>query len=264
MKLGVMALVYGDKSWEEACRAAKDAGLSAIEPGCGGFVGKNHCDPQKLIKDKEEIKKWVGVAEKNGLEISSLSCHGNMLHPDRKISDEHIADFEAAIELASITGIKVINSFAGCPGAGEDAKYPNWVTCPWPTYYGEAVKWQWEKKVIPFWAEMAKKLKKAKVVVGLEMHEGDVVYNPETLFKLRNAVGDEIGCCYDPSNLLWQGMDTIKIIKILGDAIYNVHAKDGKVDKSIVDFTGATDWKNYDEISKRAWNFRTIGFGHGI
>jgi sugar phosphate isomerase/epimerase len=264
MKLGVMANIFSDKSWEEACIAAKNAGLSAIEPACGGLAGKVHCDPQKLIKDKNEIKKWVESAEKNDLEISSLSCHGNMLHPDKKISDEHISDFEAAIELAHYIGVKVVNGFAGCPGANEDAKYPNWITCPWPPYYGEAVKWQWEKKIIPFWREMAKKMKKAGVVVGLEMHEGDAVYNPEMLLKLREAVGEEICCCYDPSNLFWQGMNTIEIIGILGDAIANVHAKDGKVSKKVVDFTGSSDWKDYDKLDKRAWNFRTVGFGHGV
>ncbi|GAG11701.1 unnamed protein product, partial [marine sediment metagenome] len=36
MELGVMANCFSDKSWEDTCKAAKDAGLSAIEPGSGG------------------------------------------------------------------------------------------------------------------------------------------------------------------------------------------------------------------------------------
>ena len=264
MKLGVMANIFCDKNWEEACEAAKKAGLAAIEPGCGGFVGKTHCDPQKLINDKNALKEWVDVAKRNGLEISSISCHGNMLHPDSVIANAHIADFEDAIELASIIGVKVINSFAGCPGANEGEKYPNWVTCPWPTYYGEAIKWQWEEKLVPFWNNMVKKLKKANISVGFEMHEGDMVYNTETLLKLRDAVGEQICCCYDPSNLFWQGINPIKSIQALKNAIVNVHAKDGKVNKEIVEFTGSSDWKHYKELDKRAWNFRTVGYGHGI
>ena len=66
--------------------------------------------------------------------------------------------------------------FRSCPGAGEDAKYPNWITCPWPPYFDDAVKWQWDKKVIPFWKEMAKRAKDAGVKFGFEMHPGDVVY----------------------------------------------------------------------------------------
>ncbi len=262
MKLGVMANAFIDKSWEKACKSAKEAGLSAIEPGSGGFVGKAHCNPQGLLKDKASIKKWVAVAEKNGLEISALSCHGNMLHPDKKISEQHISDFEASVELASIIGIKAVNNFAGCPGASEDDKSPNWITCPWPTYFGEAVKWQWEKKLIPFYKEMAKKLKKAKVSVAFEMHPGDMVYNPEALLMLREAVGEEICCNFDPSHLFWQSIDPIVAMKRLGASIIHVHAKDSKIDPLVVDFRGVIDWKNYAEIVKRAWTFRTVGYGH--
>ena len=262
MKLGVMGNVFMDKSWEDACRAAKEAGLSAIEPGSGGFVGKKHCNPQALLKNSDELKKWMAVAEKNGLEISGFSCHSNMLHPDKKIASEYISDFEATMELASRTGVKAINTFAGCPGASEDAKNPNWITCPWPPYFGEAVKWQWEKKIIPFWQEMSKKLKKAKVAVALEIHPGDAVYNTEAFLKLREAVGEEICCNFDPSHLFWQGMDPIVCIKRIGSAIIHVHAKDSAVDPSVVEFRGVNDWKHYSDVANRAWTFRTVGYGH--
>jgi sugar phosphate isomerase/epimerase len=262
MKLGVMANAFIDKSWEEACKIAKEAGLSAIEPGSGGFVGKTHCNPQELLKDKASIKKWVALAEKNGLEISALSCHSNMLHPDKKVSGPYIADFEATVELASIIGIKAVNNFSGCPGAGEDSKDPNWITCPWPPYFGDSVKWQWEKRLIPFWKEMAKKLKKAKVNVAFEMHPGDMLYNPEAFMMLREAVGEEICCNFDPSHLFWQGIDPITAIKRIGSGIIHVHAKDSKVDENVVKFRGVNDWKHYGEIAKRAWTFRTVGYGH--
>ncbi|GAH13651.1 unnamed protein product [marine sediment metagenome] len=115
MKLGVMANCFGDKSWEEACKAASEAGLKAIEPGCGGFVGKAHCDPASLLKDEDGMRKFRQTAEKYGLEISALSCHGNVLHPQKNFSDEHTADLEATIELASKIGVKVINVFARYP-----------------------------------------------------------------------------------------------------------------------------------------------------
>ena len=265
MKLGVMAACFGDKTWEEACLAAKKAGLKAIEPGAGGFVGKVHCNPAALLKDKDAMGKFVQTAEKNGLEISALSCHGNPLHPKKSFSDEHIADLEATIDLCSKIGVKVVNGFAGCPGAGENDESPNWITCPWPPYFDEGIKWQWEKKVIPFWKKMAEKAKKAGVKFGFEMHPGDVVYNTEALLKLREEVDSEvISCNFDPSHLFWQGMDPIVCIKCLGKAIVHVHAKDSKVDRSVVEFRGVNDWKHYGELAKRAWTFRTVGYGHGL
>ena len=263
MKLGVMGAIYGNKSWEEACKLVSDAGVGAIEVGAGGFVGKSHLNPQQLLKDATKMKKFKDTADKYRLEISAISVHGNPIHPDPTVAREHSSDLEAAIELAPKLGVKVINCFAGCPGAGEGAKYPNWITCPWPPYFSDAVKWQWEEKLVPFWIGMAAKAKKAGVKFGLEMHPGDMIYNPELFLRLREEVSEEISCNFDPSHLFWQGIDPIFAIKSLKGAIIHVHAKDSAVDEYVVRFRGVNDWKHYGEIAKRAWTFRTVGYGHG-
>ncbi len=262
MKIGVFSALYGDRSIEDACKSIKEAGVSAIEIGAGGFVGKNHLNPQELLKDKSKVRKLKDIVEKYNLEISALSVHGNPIHPDPSVSAEHSGDIEAAAELAPQLGVKVVNGFAGCPGAGEDARYPNWVTCPWPAYFSDAVKWQWEEKLIPFWKDMAAKLKKVGVKFGFEMHPGDMIYNPELLLKLRKEAGEEISCNFDPSHLFWQGIDPVLAIKSLKDAIVHVHAKDSAVDDHVVKFRGVNDWKHYSDISRRAWTFRTVGYGH--
>jgi sugar phosphate isomerase/epimerase len=145
MKLGVMANCFIQDSWETATKKARESGLSAIEPAAGGFLGKQHCDPEKLLGDESALKEFVDACGSQGLEISALSVHGNPLHPDEKIAQEHREDIVNAARLAEKIGVRVLNGFAGCPGAGEDAKYPNWITCPWPPFFGNAVKWQWEK-----------------------------------------------------------------------------------------------------------------------
>ena len=262
MKLGVMAAVFGDKTWEEAAKTAKSHGLETIEPGAGGYPGKNHCDPAKLLKDKDELKRWIEVYKSQGLEISALAVHGNPLHPDPKFAREHKDDLVGALKLAKQIGVTVVNCFAGCPGAGEDAKYPTWITCPWPPYFGDAVQWQWEKRVIPFWKEMVKVAKDCGVKIGFEMHPGDTVYNPEALLKLRDAAGEQICCNFDPSHLFWQGMNPLVVIKRLGSIIVHVHAKDSKVDEEVVSWRGVNDWKHYGDIANRAWTFRTCGYGH--
>ncbi len=262
MKLGVMANCFGDKSWEDAVKAAKAAGLEAIEPGTGGFVGKAHCDPEVLLKDDSAAGKFIDVYKSQGIEISALSAHGNPLHPDKNVSDEHKNDLINTVKLAEKIGVKVVNCFAGCPGAGEDAKYPNWITCPWPTYFGESVNWQWKNRVIPFWKEMAKRAKDSGVRFGFEMHPGDVIYNPEALLKLRDAAGEEISCNFDPSHLFWQGIDPLVAIKMMGKIIVHVHAKDSKVDEGVVKWRGVNDWKHYGDMANRAWTFRTCGYGH--
>ena len=111
---------------------------------------------------------------------------------------------------------------------------------------------------------MASKAKKFNVKFGFEMHPGDSIYNPEMLLLLRERVGmEEIACNLDPSHLFWQGIDPIVAVKRLNKVIVHVHAKDCRVDNSVVDFRGILDWKHYSDVVNRAWTFRTVGYGHG-
>jgi sugar phosphate isomerase/epimerase len=266
-----MTNCFRDHTWDEACKIIKKLGIKVIEIGSGGFNGKEHCNPYELLKDKDALDKFLNSIKKNGLEVSSLSCHGNPLHPDKNIANDHTRDIEASIELARKIGVDVVNCLAGCPGAGEEDKHPNWIGIGFPYYYNSYVKWQWEKKVIPFWTEMVKKAKKFKIRLGFEMLPGDVVYNSETLLKLRDELNtDEIAWNLDPTHLFWQGMDPIVCIKTLGNLIVSVHAQDTKINRSIVEKNGVLDWKSYDRfnfkmnvVNNRAWFWRIVGYGHG-
>ena len=109
--------------------------------------------------------------------------------------------------------------------------YPNWVTCPWPEDFLKILEYQWNEVLIPYWKKAAAfaadhGIKK----ICFEMHPGFCVYNPETMLKIRNAVGDILGANFDPSHLFWQGIDPVAAIRKLGGAIYHFHAKDTKVD----------------------------------
>ena len=95
------------------------------------------------------------------------------------------------------------------------------------------------------------------------MHPGFVVYNPRTLLKLREAVGDIIGANFDPSHLFWQGIDPVYAIKELKGAIHHFHAKDTKIDEYETKVNGVLDTRSLADITNRSWIFRTIGYGHG-
>ena len=98
------------------------------------------------------------------------------------------------------------------------------------------------------------------------MHPGFVVYNPYTLMKLREAVGEEIGANCDLSHLFWQGCDPVEVIHYLGKqgAIYHAHMKDTVIFKHIADQTGVLNFS--EDLAKSAQGsvmFRTVGYGHG-
>ena len=82
--------------------------------------------------------------------------------------------------------------------------------------------------------------------------------------KLREAVGPEIGANLDPSHLIWQGMDPIKVIRALGgEAIFHVHAKDTKIDPIQRPHRRHFGLPPpYGDEIHRSWIFRSIGYGH--
>lgn len=202
------------------------------------------------------------AVEERGLMISALSCHGNPLHPDRNIAADYDRVYRDTVNLASEMGVPVVNLFSGCPGDSDTARYPNWVTCAWPTDFADLLKWQWEEKVIPYWQEAGPYAENKGVKLAFEMHPGFVVYNPETLLRLRQAVGPVVGANYDPSHLYWQGIDPVASIRALAGAIHHVHAKDTSIDPANTAVNGVLDTKPYSDLANRSWTFRTVGYGH--
>jgi sugar phosphate isomerase/epimerase len=237
-------------------------GVRTVELGTGNYPGDPHCK-LSMLENKNELNEFRQKLDGNGVSISALSCHGNPLHPDAAIAKAHQEVNRKTILMAEKLGVPVVVDFSGCPGDSESAKYPNWVTCPWPPEYLDILAWQWDKKVTPFWTERAKFAADHGVKVAIEMHPGFVAYSPETLLRLRAIAGPSIGCNYDPSHMFWQGIDPVAAIRVLGDAIFHVHGKDTQIYGRNLPMTGVLDTKKYTDERNRGWIFRTIGYGHG-
>jgi sugar phosphate isomerase/epimerase len=263
MKLGVLTVLYQDLTVEATLDKLAALGVEAVEFGTGNYPGNAHCDPDELLEEPAKARALKEAVSNRGMEISALSCHGNPLHPDEGLAGQAHEVWRQTARLAAELEVPVVNTFSGCPGDHPGAKYPNWVTCAWPPDYLEVLEWQWNERVVPYWTEESAFAREQGVVVGFEMHPGFVVYNPETLLRLRAAAGDSLGANFDPSHLFWQGIDPVEAIKALGDAIFHVHAKDTAIDAANMAVNGVLDTKGYDRLLERAWLFRTVGYGHG-
>ena len=264
LKLGVLTNVIGETPLPEALACFKSLGAQMVEIGCGGYPGKDHCDPQVLLNDEAKFQEFVKTIEDSGLEISALSCHGNPIHPNKEMAKQFDDDMHNAVLMAEKLGLHQINCFSGCPGDCPESKNPNWVVCAWPPEYLEVLDWQWNEVLIPYWKDFVAFAKAHGVnKIALEMHQGFCVHNTYTLKKLREAVGPEIGANLDPSHLIWQGMDPIQVIRALGgEAIFHVHAKDTKIDPINAPIDGTLDARPYNDELHRSWIFRSIGYGH--
>ena len=267
MKLGVFNPVLKNKTFEEACAYLEGLGVQMMEIGCGGFPGKEHCNPKVLLHDEEKRREFLDVLARHHLEISGLSCHGNPIHPDPEKAKAFDDDLTDAILLCEKLGVPVLNTLSGCPGADDDSKMPNWVTCSWPDDFGEILAWQWEKVLIPYWKQKAAFAKEhGEEKIALELHPGFCVYNTSSLLRLRREVGPEIGANLDPSHLIWQQMDPVEVIRVLGEenAIFHFHAKDTQINPYNCRINGVLDTGNYHDLKKRSWTFRSIGYGNDL
>ena len=263
MKVGIFAVLFSERPFEDVLDYIKEAGCEAVEIGCGAYPGDDHCKPKALLDNKEAQQKFKDAIASRGIEISALSCHGNPLHPNKEISGAHDAIFRDTVRLAAELGVGTVITFSGCPGDSDNAKSPNWVTCPWPPDFGETLEWQWKEKVTPYWSEAGQFAKDNGVRVAIELHPGFVAYHTESFWRLREIGGDAIGVNFDPSHLFWQGMDPLVCVRELGETIYHVHMKDTWLDQPNIRRNGVLDTKRYTDEVNRSWIFRTVGYGHG-
>ncbi len=265
MRIGVFTALFQDRPFEEALDRAVAAGVSAVEIGAGGYPGSQHCPVDELLGSAARRKAYLQAIASRGLILSALSIHNNAIHPRREVAQEADATLRKAVRLAQLLEVPVVNTFAGCPGGSPQDVNINWITCPWPPDFTEMLDYQWNQVAIPYWKEAGKFAEEHGVKVAFEMHPGMMVYNVETLLRLRNAVGlASLGCNFDPSHLFWNGVDPVAAIRKLGDAIFHVHGKDVYVDALNVAVNGCNDNKPYGRIAERSWTFRSIGYGHDV
>lgn len=263
MKIGVFAVLFAQRPLEDALDYITQAGGQTVEIGTGGYPGNAHADATSLMADAAARRAFKEAVSSRGLEISALSCHGNPLHPDANLSRAHDQAFRDTVQLAAEIGVDTVITFSGCPGDSDTARYPNWVTCPWPPDYLDILNWQWEKKVAPYWSEAAAFARQHGVKIAIELHPGFVAYHTESFWRLREIGGENLGVNFDPSHLFWQGMDPLVCVRELGSTIFHVHMKDTWLDQSNIARNGVLDTKLYTDELHRSWYFRTVGYGHG-
>ena len=262
MRVGVFTPLLSQLPLAEVLEKLAGLHIDTVELGTGNYVGDAHCK-LSMLENAAALADFKKALSDRGFNISALSCHGNPLHPDKAQAQQFREVSRKTILLAEKLGVRVMVDFSGCPGDSPNATAPNWVTCPWPPDYRKVLDWQWNDVVAPYWIEHAKFAADHGVKIAVEMHPGFVVYNPETMLRLRSIAGSNVGCNFDPSHLFWQQIDPIAAVRVLEGAIFHVHAKDTQLYSPNLVRAGVLDTKPYTEERNRSWIFRTCGYGHG-
>ena len=262
MRVGVFTPLLSQLPLPAVLKKLAALHIDTVELATGNYVGDAHCK-LTMLENASALSEFQQVLRDHGVSISALSSHGNPLHPDPAQAQQHREVSRKTILLAEKLGVPVVVDFSGCPGDSPNAAAPNWVTCPWPPEYRKVLDWQWNEVVAPYWIAQAKFAADHGVKIAVEMHPGFVVYNPETMLRLRSIAGQNIGCNFDPSHLFWQQIDPIAAVRVLAGSIFHVHAKDTQLYPANLERAGVLDTKPYTEERDRSWIFRTCGYGHG-
>ncbi|MEI9413744.1 sugar phosphate isomerase/epimerase family protein [Mesorhizobium sp. Cs1321R2N1] len=262
MKIGMITDSLGDLSFDEMLRASAELGLQTLEFACGNWSSAPHIDLQAMLANAATRKEFVAKIRDHGLTIAAFNCSGNPLHPGPQGKVHHSVT-QDTIRLAGLMEIDRVVMMSGLPGGPGDAN-PNWIITDWPPECLKIQRYQWEERIIPYWRDLVAFSNNAGIhKLCLELHGHQAVYNVQTLFKLRDAVGETVGANYDPSHPLWMGADPIAAIRALGSTIYYVHAKDTRIEPITAAIDGTLDPRPPNLYAERAWNYITLGYGHG-
>jgi sugar phosphate isomerase/epimerase len=229
MKLGVYTAVLHDKPLAEALRVIKDLGLRSAEINSGGFVASPHL-PANLLESETARQEYLGQFEAAGVELTALNCNGNPLDPNPARGRKHADDVLRSIEIAAALGVRRVVTMSGTPGTEAGTTKPAWNVLPWDSAYLDVRDYQWHEVAIPFWRSVQERAAHFDVRVALEMHPGNVVYNPATLERLVTETrATHVGAEMDPSHLFWQGIDPTLAVDHLGSLVVNAAAKDTRI-----------------------------------
>lgn len=230
MKLGVYTACLHDKSLSEVLTIISGLGLNSVELNTGGFLPDVHVPVAGLLASHGLREEYMAQFSEHGVELTALNCNGNPLHPDSAVRHgQHLLD---TIELAGKLGVKRVVTMSGTPGTDPLAQLPAWTVIPWDSAYLDARDYQWEI-AIDYWQDIDRRARDRDVVVAIEMHPHNIVYNPATMLRLVEQINaTHVGAEMDPSHLMWQGCDIIAAMEHLGDVIKCTAAKDVRINKA--------------------------------
>jgi len=259
---------WADLPLETLCQKSKEFGFDGLELACWG----DHMDVFKAAEDKQYCENKHALLEKYGLKVWAISNHlagqlicdlNNDSRSDGFAPDDCAGDAEkkrqygvdsmkAAARAAKNLGIKVVNGFTGSP--------------IWHLLYSFPPNdWKDIEKGYEYFAEMFVPIldvfEENGVKFALEVHPTEIAFDIVTTRRALEAVGHHkaFGFNFDPSHLVWQGIDPVKFLEEFGDRVFHAHMKDCAV--TLDGTTGILgSHLNFGEPG-RGWDFRSLGRG---
>ncbi|MDF7659171.1 sugar phosphate isomerase/epimerase [Erwiniaceae bacterium L1_54_6] len=266
MRLSFCTDSLGHLPFEAMLDKLLELGVYGVEMTTGGWSPAPHLRTEELLASASKRQQLLQALASRGMTIAALNVSGNPLDVG-ELGQRHRQDTEHALALAGELGVQKIVMMSGLPPASPHDTIPNWITytVSWPPTLKNCLDYQWNEVAIPYWQGLVERAKAHGVArFALENFSSMLVWNPETLFRLRDAVGPMVGLNLDPSHLLWMGGDPIAAARALGPAIHHVHGKDVRLERGLVNINGLLETRPVEDVANRAWNYVAVGCGQDL
>ncbi|WP_042397014.1 sugar phosphate isomerase/epimerase family protein [Streptacidiphilus carbonis] len=220
MKLGFLTACLPQLTLEQIVPWAAAHDYDALEVATWPSTGSrdfeaSHLDVAALDQDGAERVK--ALFDQHGVEISAFAYYENNLHPDERRRAEIAEHLRRNIDAAALLGVPYVGTFIGRdPGRSvkENVAVGDKVLPPLVDYATErGVKLIIENCVMEGWHP--------------DGYPGNLAYSPE-LWEWMFSLGFYLN--YDPSHLMWLGIDPVEALRPYVDRIPHAQAKDAQLD----------------------------------
>jgi sugar phosphate isomerase/epimerase len=260
---------WADLPLEDICRKASDFGYQGLELACWG----DHFEVDKALADANYCNAKRDVLDRYDLQCHAISNHlvGQAVcdridqrhrailppyvwgdgNPDG-VNRRAIEEMKNTARAAQQFGVGVVNGFTG--------------SSIWHLLYSfppvtDAMIEEGFRQFAERWNPIMDVFGECGIRFGLEVHPTEIAFDLITARRALDAIGnrEEFGFNFDPSHLLWQGVDPVEFIREFPNRIYHMHVKD-----AIVTLNGRTgvlgSHLNFGD-PRRGWDFRSPGRG---
>lgn len=260
---------WADLPMEELARKCQEFGFDGLELACWG----DHFEVKRAMAEDDYCAKKREILQKYDMQCHAISAHLVGQAVCDKIDERHpailpdyiwgdgdpdgvnqraIEEMKQTARAAQKFGVDVVNGFTGSSIWHLLYSYP---PIP-PGVIDGGFKLLAER-----WNPILDVFGECGVKFALEVHPTEIAFDIYTAERAIDALDgrEEFGFNFDPSHLLWQGIDPVEFIKRFGDRIYHVHMKDAivKLDGRSGILSSHLDFGD----PRRGWDFRSLGRG---